>query len=160
MRYLMLVCAIIFMTSCQNKVKKELESAVAEKTKLEARVQSLESEKAILLEQSIGPLDWGIFFEVQIGAFESFDLQNYMESFVRLKEVNEAGMYKYVLGRFRSFNDAKAFRSDVQKMGVKDAFIVALVDGSRVVEESEVKRIGREAEKALKASYSSENNDN
>ncbi|MEO1435907.1 MAG: hypothetical protein AAFV80_10250 [Bacteroidota bacterium] len=157
MRYISLLALLILFSGCQKKVKTELAAALKEKAALEERVQALESEKAILLEQSIGPLNWGIFFEVQIGAFEYFDLRAYLEDFVRLKEVDEAGMYKYVLGRFRSYEDAKAFRKDVQNMGVKDAFIVALVDGQRIVEEAEVIRIGREAEKALQASYSSEN---
>ncbi|MEM6726592.1 MAG: hypothetical protein AAF598_21315, partial [Bacteroidota bacterium] len=147
----------ILFAGCQKNVKTELATALQEKAELESRVQELESEKAILLEQSIGPLNWGIFFEVQIGAFEYFDLRGYLEEFIRLKEVDEEGMYKYVLGRFRSYEDAKAFRKDMQVIGVKDAFIVALVDGQRIVEEAEVIRIGREAEKALQASYSSEN---
>lgn len=157
MRYISLLALLILFSGCQKKVKTELAAALKEKTELEERVRALENEKAILLEQSIGPVNWGIFFEVQIGAFEYFDLRNYLEDFVRLKEVDEEGMYKYVLGRFRSYEDAKAFRKDMQTIGVKDAFIVALVDGQRIVEEAEVIRIGREAEKALKASYSSEN---
>ncbi|MEM6723751.1 MAG: hypothetical protein AAF598_06910 [Bacteroidota bacterium] len=157
MRNIPLLVLLLLFSGCQKKVKTELAAALQAQSELEERIRTLESEKAILLEQSIGPLDWGIFFEVQIGAFEYFDLRAYLEDFVRLKEVDEEGMYKYVLGRFRSYEDAKAFRKDMQNIGVKDAFIIALVDGQRIVEEAEVIRIGREAEKALKASYSSEN---
>jgi hypothetical protein len=41
-------------------------------------------------------------------------------------------MNKYVLGRFRNYKRAEAFKRDVQRMGVADAFISATIDGREV----------------------------
>ncbi len=41
-------------------------------------------------------------------------------------------MNKYVLGRFRNFKRAEAFKNSVQQMGIADAFIAGTIDGQRV----------------------------
>lgn len=83
-----------------------------------------------LLEQT--NLMEGVFFEVQIGAFEYFDLSQYNESIIRLRNGKHEGLNKYLLGRFIDYNEAIKFKKDIKTMGVKDAFIVGYVDGERV----------------------------
>jgi hypothetical protein len=74
----------------------------------------------------------GVFFEVQIGAFEHFNMEQYMQELARLKKEQVDAMDKYTLGKFRSFKTAQAFNNDIKKMGIADAFIVGKVNGQRV----------------------------
>lgn len=75
----------------------------------------------------------GVFFEVQIGAFQYFDLTKYSESFVRMRNDSdeEANLNRYTLGRFISYNQAKTFLKDIKKIGIEDAFVVGYIDGER-----------------------------
>jgi hypothetical protein len=99
---------------------------------LKQEYDSLREVNNILVENATPSISAGVFFEVQIGAFQNFDLQKYGEDLARLRGETEEGMNKYVLGRFRNFKRAQAFKTDVQRMGVSDAFIVATIDGRRV----------------------------
>ena len=76
--------------------------------------------------------NYGIFYEVQIGAFEHFDLTAYNQQLVNLRMQNVDGLNKYTLGKFRKFNDAEAFHKDVVKLGIQDAFIRASEDGKKI----------------------------
>jgi hypothetical protein len=100
--------------------------------KLRIEFDSLREANNILVENVTPAVQSGVFFEVQIGAFEKFDLQKYSEDLSRLRGENAEGMNKYVLGRFRNFKRAQAFKDDVQRMGIADAFIAGTVDGQRV----------------------------
>jgi len=100
--------------------------------RLKQQYDSLREVNNILVENATPSISAGVFFEVQIGAFQNFDLQKYGEELARLRGETEEGMNKYVLGRFRNFKRAEAFKSDVQRMGISDAFIVATIDGRRV----------------------------
>ncbi|HEX8532302.1 MAG TPA: hypothetical protein VF646_19835 [Cytophagales bacterium] len=99
---------------------------------LKQQYDSLREVNNILVENATPSISAGVFFEVQIGAFQNFDLQKYGEDLARLRGETEEGMNKYVLGRFRNFKRAEAFKTDVQRMGINDAFIVATIDGRRV----------------------------
>ncbi len=84
-------------------------------------------------------------FEVQIGAFEHFHIDAYESELMRLREVRENGVSKYVLGTFIRYDDAQAFLRDVHKMGISDAFIAGIVDGQRATVD--------EAREAAKIAY-------
>jgi hypothetical protein len=99
---------------------------------LKQEYDSLREVNNLLVENATPSISAGVFFEVQIGAFQNFDLQKYGEDLARLRGETEEGMNKYVLGRFRNFKRAEAFKTDVQRMGISDAFIVATIDGRRV----------------------------
>jgi hypothetical protein len=99
---------------------------------LKQQYDSLREVNNILVENATPSISAGVFFEVQIGAFQNFDLQKYGEDLARLRGETEEGMNKYVLGRFRNFKRAESFKTDVQRMGISDAFIVATIDGRRV----------------------------
>lgn len=96
---------------------------------LEQETQVLRKENALLLETVGERLEVG--FEVQIGAFQYFDLNAYDSELLRLQEIKEEGMNKYVLGRFRRFDEAEAFLADIRALGLEDAFIAGIVDGQR-----------------------------
>lgn len=109
-----------------------LQAQAATMGQLRVEADSLREANGILVENAIPPVQAGVFFEVQIGAFEKFDLQKYSEDLARLRGENAGGMNKYVLGRFRNFKRAQAFKDDVQRMGIADAFIAGTIDGQRV----------------------------
>jgi len=90
------------------------------------------------------PTEAGVFFEVQIGAFQNFDFEKYRENLANLKSENVDQLDKYTLGKFRKYSDATSFKKDIEKMGVTGAFIVGKLDGQRI-----------EMAEALKASKSS-----
>lgn len=76
--------------------------------------------------------DDGLHYEVQIGAFKYFNLHRYRQSFNHLHNDEEDGLDKYTLAKFTTYSEAEAFKKDIQRMGIKDAFIVAKIDGKRV----------------------------
>lgn len=76
--------------------------------------------------------DEGLHYEVQIGAFKYFNLHKYQQAFDHLKNEEADGLDKYTLAKFRSYTESEAFKKDIQRMGIKDAFIVPKLDGKRI----------------------------
>jgi hypothetical protein len=74
----------------------------------------------------------GIIFKVQIGAFQYFDLTKYFNDKQNFEGETQASLNRYTLGRFRDYDMAEAFRKDMAKLGIRDAFVVALRDGVRI----------------------------
>lgn len=97
---------------------------------LKPAMDSLVAANNILSEQT--DTQEGVFFEVQIGAFEHFNLDQYMQELARLKKEEIDVMDKYTLGKFRNFKTAQAFNDDLKKMGIADAFIIGKINGQRV----------------------------
>jgi hypothetical protein len=97
---------------------------------MKSAIDSLESVNVLLAEAS--ERQEGVFFEVQIGAFEHFNLEQYREQLAKLKSESVDQLDKYTLGKFRKYADAKNFKHDIEKMGIQGAFIIGKVDGQRV----------------------------
>lgn len=114
---------------CNDEAKQQSLKLQAQVDTLTSELVSLREENARIKETLGTALEVG--FEVQVGAFEYFDLSAYTDELVRFQEVDNNGIKKYVLGRFRHFEDAESFLQDVQRMGVSDAFIAGVVDGKR-----------------------------
>ncbi len=78
--------------------------------------------------------DKGTHFEVQIGAFQFFDLHKYRTGFSgSFKEEHDTDeLDKYVIAKFRKYAEADAFKRDIIRLGIDDAWIVAKKDGKRV----------------------------
>ena len=73
----------------------------------------------------------GLVYRVQIGAFVFYEMNNPpsdAEDFVHEKS---DGYNKYVVGSFREFADCEVFKDELREMGIKDAWIVPYIDGSR-----------------------------
>lgn len=136
----------ITLFSCNSELKETNRKLQAQVDTLSSEVVTLRDENARFREYTGEELNVG--FEVQIGAFEYFDITAYEDELMRFQEVQANGMSKYVLGRFRKFEDAEAFLRDVKKMGVQDAFIAGVVNGERTTV--------AEAKKAAVTYYSSE----
>jgi hypothetical protein len=97
---------------------------------MKSAIDSLESVNVLLAQAS--ERQEGVFFEVQIGAFEHFNLERYKEQLAQLKSESVDQLDKYTLGKFRKYADAKNFKHDIEKMGIQGAFIVGRIDGKRV----------------------------
>lgn len=112
------------------EVQRQYQTLRKQNKYLTDELDSMERVNNLLLELS--PYYTGVFFEVQIGAFESFDLDDYKEDLVKMNIDKTDQVDQYTLGKFRSLERALAFRQDVRRMGVQDAFVVAKIDGERV----------------------------
>lgn len=93
--------------------------------------QIREAYRARRQSNEIGLTKMGLLYRVQIGAF-IFKKYNIEEDAVNIDEEVNDGFNKYVIGGFRTVDEAEAFRLDVIDMGIDDAFIVPYVDGIRV----------------------------
>lgn len=97
---------------------------------------SLQKANALLLENNTD--DVGVHYEIQIGAFNHFDLEKYKRGLQELHaETTIDGTDKLTLGKFKDLNTAKDFLADVREMGFKDAWIVAKENGVRIPFDSE-----------------------
>lgn len=112
------------------QLEKDFKALQSKNENLQSELDSLERVNNMLIE--VSPYYTGVFFEVQIGAFENFNLERYKEGLSKLNIDYNGEVEQYTLGKFRDLHTALAFQKDIQKMGIKDAFIVAKVDGKRV----------------------------
>ena len=73
----------------------------------------------------------GVWYEVQIGAFKNFDLDQYRDSLVNM-QIDVNSLQRISLGSFNKYALANKFKKDLRRMGLKDAFIIGKIDGERV----------------------------
>lgn len=112
------------------RIEQQYETQLQKNQALADELDSLQRVNSLLLELS--PYYTGVFFEVQIGAFEYFDLDDYKEDLVKMNIDKTEQIDQYTLGKFRNLDRALAFRRDIQRMGIRDAFVIAKIDGERV----------------------------
>ena len=136
-----LAMSLLFTSACTKELEQDNRRLQLRIDTLETTIQKLTADNN-QLRLSLGERP-EVGFEVQIGAFESFNVQAYESELLRLREVSEEGVSKYVLGTFIRFEDANAFLRDVKKMGIADAFIAGIVGGRRatVAEAKEAAKI-------------------
>lgn len=77
----------------------------------------------------------GLTYRVQIGAYNLAQNFNYT-SVMKLSKVEKIklddNITRFVMGKFDSYNEAKAFREKVVAAGITDAFVTAIYKGKRV----------------------------
>lgn len=112
------------------KTEYKLQNTNAVQDSLDNIIYRLRTENEILSENTEPPL--GIFFEVQIGSFTDFNLDQYNKNLANLRQEKHNGESKFLLGRFRSFKKALIFESDLKRMGITKAFIVGRIDNQIV----------------------------
>ncbi|MCC5915937.1 MAG: SPOR domain-containing protein [Cryomorphaceae bacterium] len=78
------------------------------------------------------PWSKGVYFCVQIGAYKKVDLSLYSEKYTFFRYHLRDDLYKYTLGIFSTYEQAHAFRSELIRLGLKDAFVQAIRDGEPV----------------------------
>lgn len=76
--------------------------------------------------------NYGVWYRVQIGAYEERQIDNSLETTDQLSLEKKGELQKVALGRFRNYEDAKKLQTQLQAMGLKDAWIVSYKDGVRV----------------------------
>lgn len=123
-----------------NQTKQELESLRAQLGEKDNRLAQLREENQQLEQQRQevdatsrqGPDERGVFFRVQVGAYERIDLSSRITQEADMKVEDEGGIKKYTIGYFNDYWEADKFKKYLQSMGIKDAWIVAYRDGVRV----------------------------
>ena len=76
--------------------------------------------------------DIGVWYAVQVGAFEKRNLQLYDESLMQFHIFRDGEIFKYSLGVFASYEEAHAFRKEMIALGLKDSFVQAYKDGKAI----------------------------
>lgn len=75
----------------------------------------------------------GTTFRVQIGAYEKTSISGDLDSSDGSMTLENAdGLQKVMVGQFRDYQTAKELMKHMKKIGLRDAWVVAYVDGSRV----------------------------
>ncbi|RLD47167.1 MAG: N-acetylmuramoyl-L-alanine amidase [Bacteroidetes bacterium] len=77
--------------------------------------------------------DVSVFFGVQF--MNSTNSLNTDNEFKNIKDVwyyKQGGLYKYVSGKYTSFNKASKAKKEVKANGFKDSFVVSFINGERV----------------------------
>lgn len=114
----------------------ELKGEVEELKQKQAEVAQQEEatdEKAYEEYGSPSSTSKGLVYKVQIGAFKSYDLRDYIGKHKNFSgEVDSDGTMKYTLGEFKEYWEADKLKQYLRKMGVKGAWVVAYKNGQRV----------------------------
>lgn len=74
----------------------------------------------------------GLVYRVQIGAYVFYEMSNPPDQGGDFVAERADGFNKYVIGSFREYDEAQAFKDELQKMGMNDAWVVPYIDGVRV----------------------------
>ncbi len=75
----------------------------------------------------------GLVFRVQIGAFKNpIPIDQFKGLAPVGGETTPQGFIRYQAGMFDKYNNANAVKNDLKKLGYKDAFVVAYLDGKRI----------------------------
>lgn len=115
--------------SLQNLLNAKNAEMTALNTKYEKLQAAYEAQKNVN-DKGIVP---GLVYRVQVGAYVHFDMnQHLVHTDKTFEGENQDGMNKYMMGNFRDLNFAEAFREDVRKLGIRDAWVVPYIDGTRV----------------------------
>ncbi len=115
-----------------SEMEEEIEVLKREQEENQRLIQDLEAQNKETLERSI-PLT-GIFFSIQIGAYNRRDISHLIkvnEAELSVEE-SDKGLKKYLIGGYEAYEEAAKARLNLRKLGFKDAWIVAYKDGVRV----------------------------
>ncbi|MEJ6694913.1 MAG: hypothetical protein QNK51_03695 [Chitinophagales bacterium] len=70
-------------------------------------------------------------YRIQIGLFQNLDFTHLFADQKYLMHEDVDGAYRYSIGNFTSEIDAEAFKIEIRKLGIKDAFVTIYKDGKR-----------------------------
>lgn len=99
----------------------------------EARIQQLANQPAVVEPRGDNNLMMGTVFRVQIGAYQKSAIPENLDSSDGSMTLEMAdGMQKVMVGQFRDYQAAKELMQHMKKIGLRDAWVVAYVDGGRV----------------------------
>lgn len=80
-----------------------------------------------------GPENVGYKYRVQVGLFQNLDLSNFLIDDAKffIHEYID-GKHRYSIGNFTTEEEAEAFKENLRRLGLKDAFVSEYQDGDRV----------------------------
>jgi hypothetical protein len=119
---------------CQSRVDSAINAAQRLQSAYEILKEQCESQRAQQNNSGSGDpnMTRGLVYRVQVGAYERFDMTRYNAEGGNFSAETADNLNKYLMGRFRSYANAQAFRDDVRRLGIRDAFVVAYNDGTRI----------------------------
>jgi cell division protein FtsN len=137
--------AMIIKQATPAKTRAELDIEIANKILTLAKTLENDAnalEKKILARGNVKPLEKpaqnsdtqttkGIVYRVQVGAFGKNPPRSEFNSLGKVDIINESGLYKVMIGKYNSRQDALSKREQLVNKGV-DAFVVSYQDGVRV----------------------------
>ncbi|MCZ2356889.1 MAG: hypothetical protein LC115_09440 [Bacteroidia bacterium] len=123
---------------CDSELKKKNTELAAMKAQYDQLNTAYEAQKKVT-EKNIQP---GLIFKVQLGAFKVFNINQYLKDTQNFEGESADNFNKYTIGNFRDLAIADAFKSDIRKMGIKDAWVVPYLDGVRIEMKEAKKRLG------------------
>lgn len=108
---------------------------------LEAQLQAAQNE-ATSAKKGVAK---GYYYRVQLGAYRNFEskAKTSKDDDTYLKET-VSDMDKFTVGLFFNLEDADAFKDEMRKLGVKDAFVVPYKDGKRITHKEAVEGIRKQ----------------
>lgn len=110
-----------------------IQQLTAENAALQNQLITAQANLAEVTQQMQADSDnYGVWFRVQIGAYEEREIDDRLETTDQLSLEKRNDLQKVALGRFRNYADAKQLQTQLQAMGLKDAWIVSYKDGVRV----------------------------
>lgn len=131
--------------SGQNEEISDLKSELSKQNQLIDSLKQETSPERIAERARVSPaaVPEGLSFKVQVGAYQKFNINHYFESgiFIRPEVKNE--LNKYVIGYFTDLDEAGHFKKDMQKLGVRDAWVVPYFDGERISDEQAEQLLGK-----------------
>ncbi|WNJ20786.1 hypothetical protein [Pontibacter sp. G13] len=103
----------------------KLQSEQAQSQKLQSAYSSLKTVS------SMGVVE-GLVYRVQIGAYVFYEMEGAPTASADFVAERSDGFNKYVIGSFRTHDEANTFRDGLKKMGLEDPWVVPYIDGVRV----------------------------
>ena len=106
----------------------------SEKRLVEAEKEAEKLKKALSSEKKVNDMGIkpGLVYTVQIGAYVNYEAKVTPMESENFKTEKADGFNKYMMGNFRTIEEANAFKGELRSMGVKDAWVVPYIDGVRV----------------------------
>ena len=115
-----------------NQLQQEVSSLNTRLIAAQNAIEQLNREKASMASKG-GEDMAGLVFRVQIGAYGKTNVPgNLDQENDNMDLETEGGLQKILIGRFRNYEDADALKTHMQKIGVKDAWVVPYRDGVRI----------------------------
>lgn len=121
-----------------DSLRWQLVQVEAQLQNLRRQNERLQSEVATTSKTSQMGIQDGLVYRVQIGAYVFYEMENKPETGGDFVSERADGFNKYVIGSFRSYDEAASFRKELKKMGLSDPWVVPYIDGIRVtIDEAE-----------------------
>ena len=116
-----------------NQMQQEISNLNSRLIAAQNAIQQLNEEKASMASKGSGTDMSGLVFRVQIGAYGKTNIPGNLDQENDNMDLEmEGGLQKILIGFFRDYQDADALKTHMQKIGVKDAWVVPYRDGVRI----------------------------